>query len=143
METKRCKKCHSIYPAEQVKCPSCGRRRGEIRTQRPGVAGGETVPDDAQETLLPAERVPVSARLVEVTEGKYTLSELGKIAIGGILGGLIGGTAGFAVGVGAARRIPKEMTATFIVTYADETQGTETVAVNSSRFQELMLLVKI
>ena len=144
METKHCKKCSSIYPEDVARCPSCGRRCGKKRTQSQGTAGNRAALKAEQGAVLPAESAAVSARLVEVKERKYTLSEILKISAKGAVGCLIGGIPGFAVGVATAKQKTKtaEMSAMFIVNYADGHQGTETVDTNSPRFQELMLVVK-
>ena len=78
---------------------------------------------------------PVSAVLISIEYRQSTMEALGRAAIGDWLYGDIGAI------VGAATTPEKAKKATFRVKYASGRTGTETVAVGSSRFNQLSALL--
>lgn len=81
---------------------------------------------------------PIAATLMFV-EDKYGTSLSGGLALMAI-GGIIGGTFGAAYGAHKASNTKTGTIATFSVKYESGRKGTETVDVNSERFQKLAKL---
>lgn len=181
METKRCKKCGGIYPAGDLRCPTCGSKRqvkdGKKRSKLwlwpvsvvviliiSGVTGEDEMVGLALLAVLiwlavlftrgvsklfapvqqaaEIERNPVSARLLSYDGNSTTKAGVLRTAARGAVGGLLAGPVGFAVGVATTKHKTKTTgcSATFLVDYESGRQGTETVDVESARFQILYSL---
>lgn len=135
MEKRRCPRCSSIYPADTVECPNCGKRNRKLWYM---AAGDAAKAEDA----LPVEKIPVSARLVEKFENRMKPAQVIKTAVKGGAAGVFAGATGIAVVVAMAKQKPRGTSATFIVNYEDGQQALETVDTRSSRYRELMQVLK-
>ena len=118
METKRCRKCDSIYPAYDFRCPSCGSRKARTR-KKISISNAA-----ARDTM------PVATWLIDVRQKELSAIKIFLMAL------LFGRLSLLWAFFRANKQSVKE--ASFSVEYESGRQGTETVPVGSSRYFELL-----
>ena len=147
-----CKYCGQYYPDKEKNCPWCGNsmNRAERKaSKRLSEENARTISCEEEirgwkafGAVNPkhpiARRQPVEAVLIGTHAEYRTKSGIGRGLLGWVLFGELGGF----LGVASASRESKvrRITATFAVKYASGKIGSETVAVGSRRYEELIEL---